>query len=134
MRNEAIEFLQANPVQYLTTVDEFGNPRVRPFMFMLEKDGKPYYSTSNKKDMYAQMKAHPLVEITTTNPEFAWIRISGTIEFVDDLALKEEIINANEIVRNNYQTADNPEFVIFTISGTAVIDDFSEQPSKTYSI
>jgi uncharacterized pyridoxamine 5'-phosphate oxidase family protein len=134
MSNEAIEFLKNNPIQYLATVDESGNPRVRPFMFMLEKNGKPYYSTSNQKSMYTQIKAHPRVEITTTSPELAWIRISADIEFVNDMTLKKEIIEAHEMVKGMYQTAENPEFEVFTISGTAVIADFSGQPPKTYTL
>lgn len=134
MSNEAIEFLKKNPVQYLATVDELSNPRIRPFMFMLEKNGKPYYCTSNKKSMYSQIKAHPRVEITTASPEFAWIRISADVEFSSDMALKKEIIEANEMVKGIYQCAENPEFEIFTISGTAVIADFSGQPPKTYTI
>ena len=134
MTNEALEFLKANPVQYLSTVDESGNPRGRPFMFMFEKGGKPYYCTSNKKDVYAQMKAHPCVEISTTNAEFAWIRLSGTVEFVNDIALKEEAIKTNELVRNNYKTADNPELEVFTISGRAIIADLTGQPPKAFSL
>ena len=134
MSNEAIEFLKKNPVQYLATVDESGNPKIRPFMFMLEKNGKPYYCTSNKKSMYAEIKAHPSVEITTASSEFAWIRISADITFVNDMTLKKEVIEANEMVKGIYQTADNPEFEVFTISGTAVIADFSGQPPKTYTI
>jgi len=36
--NDVVKFLIENPVQYLGTTDEDGNPKVRPFQFMLEKD------------------------------------------------------------------------------------------------
>lgn len=134
MTDTAIEFLKKNPVQYLATVDENGNPRIRPFMLMLEKNGKPYYCTSNKKPMYKQLKAHPLIEITTANPEFAWIRISAHVEFQNDKQLKQEVINASELVKSLYGSADNPDFEVFTIFGTAVIADFSGEPPKTYTI
>ena len=35
---EVVEFLQANPVQYLATVGRDGNAKCRPFMFL----HKPY--------------------------------------------------------------------------------------------
>lgn len=134
MTNKAIDFLKNNPVQYLATIDENGNPRVRPFMFMLEKNGKIYYCTSNKKPMYKQLKAHPLVEITTANPEFAWIRISANVSFIHDITIKQEVIKASELVKSLYGSADNPDFEVFTISGTAIIADFSGNPPKSYTI
>lgn len=41
--------MQNNRVMYLATVDKARNPKVRPFMYYLERDGKPYFCTSNKK-------------------------------------------------------------------------------------
>lgn len=38
--NKVIEFLFANPVQYLATVGRDGKAKSRPFMFCLEHDGK----------------------------------------------------------------------------------------------
>ncbi|WP_338095644.1 pyridoxamine 5'-phosphate oxidase family protein [Methanorbis rubei] len=135
MTNEAMEFMKNNPVLYLATVDESGNPKIRPFMFMLEKDGKPYFCTSNKKPMYAQMKNHPNVEITTASPEFAWIRISAKISFSNDLEIKKAVIASSPLVKGIYQTAENPDFAIFTLAdATAVIADFSGNPPKTYRL
>ena len=50
--NDLKKFLEENPVQYLATVGIDGKPKVRPFMFMLEKEGKLYYCTSNQKPLY----------------------------------------------------------------------------------
>lgn len=135
MTNEVLAFMQKNQVLYLATVDAAGNPKVRPFMFMVEHDGRPYFCTSNKKPMYKEMQAHPGVEITSASPEFVWLRISATVSFSQDMAIKKEIIEASPIVKSLYQTAENPDFEIFTlINGTAVLADFSGQPPKTYSI
>ena len=38
--NKVVEFLQANPVQYLATVGRDGKAKCRPFMFCFEQDGK----------------------------------------------------------------------------------------------
>ena len=73
MTNGIVEFLKKNPVLYFATVDTSGSPRVRPFVFMVEKDGKPYFCTSHTKQMYKEMQAHPPIEITTASPEFVWI-------------------------------------------------------------
>ena len=39
---EVVEFLQANPVQYLATVGRDGKAKCRPFMFCLEQEGKSW--------------------------------------------------------------------------------------------
>lgn len=134
MTNEAIEFMAKNNVLYLATVDSKGNPRVRPFMYYFEKNGKPYFCTSNKKPMYEQLKAHPQVEFTTANPEFAWIRFNGKVVFTSDISIKNAIIEASPLVKSLYGSGSNPDFEAFTIEGTAVIADFSGQPPKTYTI
>ena len=135
MTNEVTEFMQNNPVMYLATVDKAGNPKVRPFMYYLERDGKPYFCTSNKKPMYKEMQEHPKVEITVANPAFAWLRISATVSFSKDMEIKKAIIEASPIVKSIYQTAENPDFEIFTIiTGTAIITVFSGQPPKTFSL
>ena len=38
-----VEFLQANPVQYLATVGRDGKAKCRPFMFCFEQDGKLWF-------------------------------------------------------------------------------------------
>lgn len=37
---KVVEFLQANPVQYLATVGRDGKAKCRPFIFCFEKEGK----------------------------------------------------------------------------------------------
>lgn len=131
--NEVVKFLEKNPVQYLATVGEDSKPKVRPFMFNLERDGKLYFCTSNQKPVYKQIKKVPYVEVTTASPEFAWIRLSGKVVFSDDMEIKKAIIEGNEIVKSQYQKADNPTFEIFYIEeAKAVIADFSGEPPKEY--
>lgn len=87
---EVVEFLKANPVQYLSTVGLDGKAKVRPFQFMIERDGKLYFCTNNEKDVYAEIKNNPYVEITTASTTFAWIRLNGKVVFSDDLAIKRD--------------------------------------------
>lgn len=42
--NEVINFLRENPVQYFATIGLDGNPKVRPFQFMIEEDNKSIYT------------------------------------------------------------------------------------------
>ena len=122
--NDVIKFLNENPLIYLATEGLDGNAKVRP----------PYFCTSNKKPMYKELEKNPNCEITTATAEFAWIRISGKVEFTSNLELKQKVIESNELVKTLYQSGDNPEFEVFTISGDATIADFSGNPPKNYKI
>jgi uncharacterized pyridoxamine 5'-phosphate oxidase family protein len=133
--NEVVKFLKENQVQYIATAGLDGKPKVRPFMFMLESEGKLYFCTSNQKPVYKQVKNNPYVEITTASPEFAWIRLSGKVVFSDDIKIKKAIIEKSEIVKSQYQTADNPTFEIFYLDeAKATIADFSGEPPKEYTL
>ena len=51
-------------VWYLATVDDEGNPHVRPFGAQAIPDDKLYIGTGLKKNVAKQMIAHPQVEIS----------------------------------------------------------------------
>ncbi len=85
--------------------------------------------------MYKELEANPNFEMTAATPEFQWIRIAGKVEFVDDLEIKQKVIDANDLVKALYESGDNPIFEVFTIAkGKATIADFSGEPPKTFEI
>ena len=123
-----VEFLQANPVQYLATVGRDGKAKCRPFMFAGEKDGKLWFCTNNTKDVYKDMQENPEIEISVSSPEYAWIRLHGTAVFVNDMSVKEMCLE-NPIVKGQYETADNPIFEVFYLKDAhGAIADFSGNP------
>lgn len=67
-----VEFLNANPVQYLATVGRDGKAKCRPFMFSGVMDGKLWFCTNNQKDVYLDMQENPEIEISVSSPEYAW--------------------------------------------------------------
>lgn len=130
--NEVVKFLEENPVQYLATIGRDGKAKCRPFMFSLEKDGKLWFCTNNQKDVYKDMLENPYVEICISSPQYAWIRISGKVVFENNMEIKENTLR-NPIVKETYQTADNPIFEVFYLADAkAVIADFSGNPPKEY--
>jgi len=132
---DVIKFLKDNPVQFFGTVGLDDRPKVRPFQFMIKKDGKLYFCTSNQKSVYNEMKKNPYVEICSSSPQFSWIRLSGKVVFSSDIKIKKEIIENSGLVKSIYKTADNPAFEIFFLSdATAVIRDFSGNPPKEYTL
>ena len=125
---KVVEFLQANPVQYLATVGRDGKAKCRPFMFSAEVGGKLWFCTNNQKDVYKDMQENPEIEISVSSPSYAWIRLHGTAVFENNMAVKE-VCMQNPIVKGQYQTADNPIFEVFYLDNAhGVIADFSGNP------
>jgi uncharacterized pyridoxamine 5'-phosphate oxidase family protein len=75
-----IEFLKNNKVFYFASVDE-DKPRVRPFGFFMEYEGKLYFGMGKHKASYRQVQVNPNVEICTANAKGEWIRIRGVAVF-----------------------------------------------------
>ena len=84
-----VEFLQANPVQYLATVGRDGKAKCRPFMFCLEKNGKLWFCTNNTKEVYKDMQVNPEIEVSVSDASYAWIRLHGKAVFEDNMDVKE---------------------------------------------
>lgn len=125
---KAVEFLNANPVQYLATVGRDGKAKCRPFMFCLEKEGKLWFCTNNQKDVYEDMQKNPEIEISVADAANAWIRLNGKAVFENNMEVKEECLK-NPIVKGQYNTAENPIFEVFYLENThGVIADFSGNP------
>ena len=113
---KVVEFLQANPVQYLATVGRDGKAKCRPFMFSAEVGGKLWFCTNNQKD------------VSVSSPKYEWIRLSGKAVFENNMEVKKICIE-NPIVKGQYKTADNPIFEVFYIENPhGVIADFSGNP------
>jgi len=123
------EFLEKSQVQYFSTIGADGRPKVRPFQFMLEADGKIWYCTSNKKEVYREIATNPRVEICASGENFSWLRLAGKVVFANDLTMKARVQEASPLVKSIYGTPGNPDFEIFYLADAkAVIADFSGNP------
>lgn len=131
---EVVEFLQANPIQYLATVGCDGKAKCRPFMFCFEKDNRLWFCTNNTKNVYKEIQAQPEIEFCVSSPEYAWIRLNGKAIFENNMEVKEGCM-LNPIVKGQYESATNPIFEVFYLEDAkAVIADFSGNPPKEYSL
>jgi len=64
-----------------------------------------------------------------------WIRLSGRVEFSDDVKIKTKILDDNPFIKSIYKSPYNPEFAIFYLDeAMATISDFSGQPPKQYTL
>lgn len=110
---EILKFLKDNAPFFVSTVDG-GNPRVRPFGFVMEFEGKLWFSTNNKKNVYKQLKANPHVELSTASPDGRWIRVKGKAVFGSDLTAraKARALKVSSVLTKLY-SLDSPIFEVF---------------------
>ncbi|MBQ6229884.1 MAG: pyridoxamine 5'-phosphate oxidase family protein [Eubacterium sp.] len=90
-KEEMIDFMNANPVMHLATMD--GDcPRVRAMLLFKADEKGIVFHTANTKDVYKQMMDNSNVEICFNSPEMQ-LRVSGVVSRDDDPELREEIFN-----------------------------------------
>ena len=88
-KNEIFNLITQNPVFHLATMDG-DQPRVRGMLlFRADEDGIIFH-TASTKDVYRQIMSNPKAEMCFQCGEIQ-VRITGTLERVEDEALKEEI-------------------------------------------
>ncbi len=125
----AIEFLRANSVFHIATVD--GNKaRVRPFGFKMERNNTLYLCTGKAKDVYKQMAQNPDIEISAVGTEGTWLRIRGRIAFDDSREAKAQAFEESPNLLNIYKKgADDENFVtLYFTEAVATLYSFTEPP------
>lgn len=116
--NEIKDFLTANPIFHIATMDG-DQPRVRPFGFSMLHDDKLYFATSNQMNVFKQLQANPCFEISAATPDRRWLRLRGKAVFDSTPAVKAKAYEARPALRNLFNEA---EFELFyAAEGEAVI-------------
>ncbi|OPY11709.1 MAG: Pyridoxamine 5'-phosphate oxidase [Syntrophus sp. PtaU1.Bin005] len=108
----ALEFIKANPVFHLATV-EGNQARVRPFGFVMKRNGALYFCTNKSKDVYRQLVQNPDIEISGMGKD-SWLRIRGRIAFDDSREAKAQVFEEMpDLLRMYPKGADDELFVTF---------------------
>lgn len=114
---DCIHFANENPFCSLAT-SENNQPRVRLLGFWYADETGFYFQTGSVKEFYHQLKENPKTEVCFYKHEGmigTMLRISGEVEFMDDLRLKEKVMTERPFLINFGLTADSPELIIFRI-------------------
>ena len=131
--DEVYEYLKAAKAYYLCTVDEDGNPQVRPFGTITKYNGALIIQTGRVKDCFKQMKAHPRGAICAMNPEApgTWIRVMA--DFVEDPSVEaaQAALDDYPELGGMYAADDGNCTVLRLENAIAYIDSFTE-PRKTF--
>lgn len=99
--NRVFEFLTEVGTYYIATVDG-DKPRVRPFGAHVLFEGRIYFCTNSKKEVYRQLKANSAFEISGTNKNKEWIRIKADAVFDSRKEAKEAFLEAVPFLNGLY--------------------------------
>lgn len=104
----------------LATVDEFGQPRLRP-VSPVRVDGFTIY-VANLRSYHKtrEISANPKVELCYVDEEHDQVRITGLARPLVDREVLDEIWNTNPLLRRYLGTPDNPELIVYRIEPTRV--------------
>lgn len=128
-----IEFLTEHKSGVLATAEN-NKPHARPQHVHLIKDGRFYFTTSNKKDAFKQLEANPFIEFVVTTEDFTITRISGQVKFTDNLEEKQMVVDNAPLVKKGYESGSNPTLEVFYLeTGEAsMVNLFSGQPAEKF--
>lgn len=119
-----LNFLSENPTFYFATIED-NKPRVRPFGFFMEHEGKLYFGMGKHKASYKQVQANNNVEISTASAKGQWIRIRGTAVFDDRTETINKAFEVSPSLTRIYNEESGLQMAIFYIeNGEAEIADF----------
>jgi uncharacterized pyridoxamine 5'-phosphate oxidase family protein len=126
------EFIKANPVFHIATVDG-DKARVRPFGFIMKRNNTLYFCTNKTKDVYKQLKQNPDIEISDMGSDGnTWLRIRGRIAFDETRETKVQAFKeAPNLLKLYPKGADDELFVTFYFTeAVATVFSFTGTPKN----
>ena len=115
---EILSFLNANPVFHLATLDG-DKPRVRGMLLYRADEKGILFHTGKMRDLYSQLTANPHVELSFNNgsaENLVQVRVSGTVELVEDLELKKEIVRNRDFLKPFVEQAGYDPLAVYRIN------------------
>ncbi|WP_292518233.1 pyridoxamine 5'-phosphate oxidase family protein [Methanoculleus sp.] len=116
--SDCVKFANANPVTYIATMDG-DQPRVRAFAMWFADETGFYYHTGTPKAVWQQLTKNPKVELCFYEPGDAgrMMRVAGTVEFVDDPALKKRLAAERPwLLQIGISGPDDPKLAVFCVA------------------
>ena len=118
--NDCVQFAGKCGTVFIATVDK-GKPRVRPLALQFADERGFYFQTEPVKSFYSQLQADNHVELCFYDTEGVGLgkvmRVSGEIEFVNDLELKEKLLRERPFFKAlGIEKPDDPLFVLFRLN------------------
>jgi len=112
---EVFEFLKSHKMGFLATIDD-GKPRVRAFGMIKQEGEKLFFSTSNKKDVFRQLKKIPYAEwIVMDQKTMKTLRVLGEIVFITNKEALNKVISEFEVLKRMYSGKRAKELEMFNL-------------------
>ena len=98
-KSEILALINANPACHLATV-EGDTPHVRGILLYSADDNGLVFHTGNTKDLHRQLTQNPKAEVCFNDYQKGiQVRVSGSVELVDDMVLKKEIVAKRDFLK-----------------------------------
>ena len=124
-----LEFMKECTTYYLATVDEQGNPQVRPFGTFTLFDGGLYIQTGNVKKVFKELQDHPRIAISATSPDGGrWIRIEADAAVDSRREARVALLEDHPSLKALYSPDDGNCEAVRLENGTATFCSFTAAP------
>lgn len=130
---DVLSFLKNCKTFFVATTDG-DKPKVRPFGFIMQYEGKLYFVTGNQKPLFKQIQANPYIEICGSNEKSEWLRLSGRAVIDSRLEVKKKAFEMAPELAYVYQAVDSPIFECFYIDEAEACFCSFSAPSKTVKL
>lgn len=122
--SKTIDFLHKAGIFYHASIDK-NEARVRPINSVISYNGKIYFETSNKKEMYQQMLQNPNIAISGMADD-KWIRIVGKAIMDESNEAKHAMFEALPALKDVYSYEEIVPYYITDMK--SVVYSFNEEP------
>ncbi len=115
---DCIKFANENPICFLATAEK-DQPRVRALGFWFAEESGFYFQTSTIKEFAHQLEINKKAEVCFYKHAGmigTMLRIAGEVEFVNDIKLKERVLEDRPFLKSFGLTIQSPELIIFRIT------------------
>jgi general stress protein 26 len=114
LRDVALETMRAAKFPMFASADG-DQPRLRPVSPVKTDDFTVYVASLRSSGKTAEIEANGKVELCYLTEGHDQVRITGVAEIVTDRSVRQEIWDANPLLRVYLKTIENPEFVLYQV-------------------
>ncbi|MCC6365743.1 MAG: pyridoxamine 5'-phosphate oxidase family protein [Bryobacterales bacterium] len=114
VRSLALAVVAQDRFPMLATVDG-SQPRVRPVSPVKTEEFTVYIASMRSSNKTAEIEQCAKVELCYLTKDHDQVRITGTAETVTEDRVRQEIWDANPLLRAYLKSVDNPEFLLYVV-------------------
>jgi general stress protein 26 len=113
-RQLALAVMAADRFPMLASSDG-DQPRVRPVSPVKTDLFTVYVASMRSSNKTAELDANRKVELCYLTPDHDQVRITGVAELVTDAQVRQEVWDANPLLRAYLKSVDSPEFLLYRV-------------------